>query len=332
MRLIQYFGLPLAMLSCISSANEALNKQEVVSTLVNEIENSYVETDKIPGLAKSLHQLQDKPAFHGAVTQDEFAALLSTELKKTDPHFGVQWRDPSGVVVQKKNESWFAKLARNNSGFNKVEILPGNVGYIDFWGFDNVTDESKRTVAGVMTFVANADALLVDLRKNGGGSGEMVQLISSYFLKPDTHLNSIYWRTTNTTREFYTIKEVAAKANLTIPLYVLTSKETFSAAEEFAYNLKHLSRATLVGEVTKGGANPWQYYELGNGFRASIPIAKAVNPITKSNWEGVGVKPDIVTTSETAFNTAYKLALKEVAKVVGNEYQLAQIKDKIDTL
>ncbi|ALU45234.1 S41 family peptidase [Pseudoalteromonas rubra] len=332
MRLIQYLGLSLVMLPCISSANEDFNKQEVVSTLVNEIENSYVETDKIPGLAKSLQQLKDNPAFKDAVTKDEFAALLSAELEKTDPHFGVQWRDPSGVVAQKKYEPWFTKLARNNSGFNKVEILPGNVGYIDFWGFDNVTDESKRTVTGVMKFVADADALLIDLRKNGGGSGEMVQLISSYFLKPDTHLNSIYWRTTNTAREFYTIKEVAAKANLTIPLYVLTSKGTFSAAEEFAYNLKHLNRATLVGEVTKGGANPWQFYELGNGFRAGIPIAKAINPVTKSNWEGVGVKPDIVTTSEAAFNTAYKRALKDIAKVADNEYQLAEIKDKIDTL
>ncbi|WP_444935162.1 S41 family peptidase [Microbulbifer sp. JTAC008] len=110
---------------------------------------------------------------------------------------------------------------------------------------------------------------------------------------------------------------------------MLTSSDTFSAAEAFAYYLKHLDRATIIGEATKGGANPWQYFSLENGFKIAIPIAKAVNPITKTNWEGTGLKPDIETSREKAFSTAYRLALQEAKISTAHPEHLKEIQQKL---
>lgn len=183
-----------------------------------------------------------------------------------------------------------------------------------------------------MKFVSSASALLIDLRNNGGGSGEMVQLISSYFLQPSTHLNSIYSRETGTQRDFYTFEVEDGTSLLSMPVFILVSGETFSAAEEFAYNFKHLNRAILIGEATKGGANPWMYYPLDNGFRIGIPMAKAINPKTLSNWETVGVKPNVIAKHDSAFDVAYKLALLKAKKVIKNKFLLEDVNFELSKL
>ncbi|WP_105166772.1 S41 family peptidase [Pseudoalteromonas sp. T1lg23B] len=327
-------GAYLVILSPLVHADiNSIDRTNILNALTDSIEQQYVEVKKIDEISSALATFKTSPAFTNSQSQEQLASLLTTELQKFDKHFAVQWRNPNENQNDKTTrEPWFSKLSRKNSGFNRVEILDGNIGYIDFWGFDALSEDSKKVVEGVMGFVSNTDALIFDLRKNGGGSAEMVQFISSYFLKPNTHLNSIYWRTTDSTLEFRTLESVNGSINLAIPIYLLTSSETFSAAEEFAYNLKHLERATLVGESTKGGANPWQYYELGNGFRAGIPIAKAINPITKTNWESVGVKPHIEALRDNAFSVAYKIALDEVKKSASDEYQIKEINDQLEEL
>ncbi|MDK1286273.1 S41 family peptidase [Pseudoalteromonas umbrosa] len=308
----------------------AVDRANILNELTNSIKQEYVEVKKIDEISSALANFKYSRAFSDSHSHELFASSLTDELQRFDKHFTVQWRNPAASKKQiPKREPWFAKLNRKNSGFNRVEILDGNVGYVDFWGFDALSKSSKKTVEGIIGFVSNADALIFDLRKNGGGSAEMVQFISSYFLKPNTHLNSIYWRATDSTREFYTLEKLNGSINLDAPIFILTSSDTFSAAEEFAYNLKHLNRATLVGEITKGGANPWQFYELGNGFRAGIPIAKSINPNTKTNWESVGVKPHIEVSREHALDVAYKLALTEVKKSSNNEYQIKEINEKL---
>ncbi|WP_249122331.1 S41 family peptidase [Pseudoalteromonas sp. A22] len=310
-----------------------IDKTHILNTLTNNIEQQYVEVKKIDKISDALTELKASPAFTHSQSQEQFASLLTAELQKFDKHFTVQWRNPNESQNNKtKRESWFTKLSRKNSGFNRVEVLDGNIGYVDFWGFDELSKNSKNIAESVMGFVSNVDALIFDLRNNGGGSAEMVQFISSYFLKPNTHLNSIYWRATDSTREFRTFDNVSSSIHLDTPMYILTSNDTFSAAEEFAYNLKYLERATLVGETTKGGANPWQFYELGSGFRAGIPIAKAINPKTKTNWESIGVKPHIETSQTNALDVAYKIALNEVKKSVSNEHQIKEINDKLEEL
>jgi C-terminal processing protease CtpA/Prc len=263
-------------------------------------------------------------------THQEMTELLTGSLRKFDQHFGVQWRSPDQAEAIKSHEDWFTKLGRKNSGFQRVEILDGNVGYIDFWGFDHVNDDSRARVKTVMSMVADTDAIIFDLRGNGGGSGDMVRLISSYLLNGKIHLNSFYWKPSNTTTEFWTLEDIDGKRRSTVPVYILTSAETFSAAEEFAYNLKQLHRAKIIGETTKGGANPFQFFDLGHGFRAAIPIGQAINPITKTNWEHVGVEPDVKTTSNQALNVAYRMALSTLKESVQNPLQLAEINKKLN--
>lgn len=322
------------ILSSLAHADiSSVDKHSILNALATNIKSQYVEIKKIDKISSALAKFKVSPAFSNSQSEEQFASLLTAELQNIDKHFAVQWQNSSAKPDQQtRYESWFAKLSRKNSGFNRVEILDGNIGYVDFWGFDALSENSRKVAEGVMGFVSNVDALIFDLRKNGGGSAEMVQLISSYFLKPNTHLNSIYWRMTDTTREFRTFDKINGPVSLTTPIYILTSRDTFSAAEEFAYNLKHLNRASLVGETTKGGANPWQFYELGNGFRASIPIAKAINPNTKTNWESVGVKPHIETSRENALDVAYQMALKNVKNSIIDEYQVKEISDKLQEL
>ena len=320
---------------CAHSAEfSTKDKLTLVDTLKNTITTEYVLIEKIDEIAQALSTLEQSPEFKQATTGQHVAKLLSQTIRQFDGHFSFQWRDPNVDVVDKNNqqparEGWFNMLNRKNAGFNKVEILDGNIGYISFIGFNNVTSSSRRIVESVMSFVEDTDAVIFDLRKNGGGSPEMIQLISSYFFAKKTHLNSFYNRQTGALTEFWTFDKVNGKKRPHTPLYVLTSHDTFSAAEEFSYNLKHLQRGTIIGEATGGGANPVTYFNLGDGFRASIPISKAVNPVTKSNWEGIGVQPDVKVDAEHAFDADYKLALTDVKNGASNPHQLKEINDKL---
>jgi hypothetical protein len=310
------------------------DKLTLVDTLKNKIITEYVLVEKIEEITQALSDLEQSPEFEQATTEQHIANLLSQTIRQFDGHFSFQWQGGSAGVIDKNNqlpvrEGWFNMLTRKNSGFNKVEILDGNIGYISFIGFDDVTSSSRRIVESVMSFVEDTDAVIFDLRKNGGGSPEMIQLISSYFFARKTHLNSFYNRQTGALTEFWTFEKVNGKKRPHTPLYVLTSHDTFSAAEEFSYNLKHLQRGTIVGEATGGGANPVTYFNLGDGFRASIPISKAINPVTKTNWEGIGVQPDVKVDAEHAFDAAYKLALTDVKNGVHNPHQLKEINDRL---
>lgn len=323
-----FWSLPVLSVSMTES-----QKFSLLNALNESIKNQYVLTENIGKIEQALKDLKIQPSFLNASSQKDMAELLSTELNKYDKHFVVQWRDTNqSTEKQKVKEGWFSQLSRKNHGFNKVEILEGNVGYIDFWGFAELNEQSRKKVENVLGFVSDVDALILDLRNNGGGSAQMVQMLSSYFFDKKTHLNSFYSRQTGTTTEFWTLDDMKGVSMPKLPLYILTSSATFSAAEEFAYNFKHLNRATIIGAPTKGGANPWRYVDLGDGFRAAVPNAKAVNPITKTNWEGVGVKPDIESNCKESFDKAYQMALETIKKSTTSEYQKREIEPKLTEL
>ena len=199
-------------------------------------------------------------------------------------------------------------LDRINCGFVKAEQLPGNVGYLKFNGFLNV-DRCATTASAAMTFLAGTRALIIDLRENGGGSPGMVAFVSSYLFDRRTHLNDLWTRRTGKTEEFWTRDSVPGRRfGGEKPIYVLTSARTFSGAEEFTYNLKNLKRATIIGETTGGGAHPVAGHRIDEHFMIGVPFARAINPITHTNWEGVGVKPDVIVPANDALVTAQKLA------------------------
>jgi len=148
----------------------------------------------------------------------------------------------------------------------------------------------------------------------------MVALISSYlFGEKPVHLNDLYWRTGDRTQEFWTKPEKVLRRFPEKDLYILTSNNTFSAGEEFSNNLKTLKRATIIGERTGGGANPGNTVRLNEHFSAFIPSGRAINPITKTNWEGVGVEPDIKVPKEQALKTAHIMALNRSIERQTNE-------------
>jgi tetratricopeptide (TPR) repeat protein len=203
-------------------------------------------------------------------------------------------------------------MAERNYGVARVEVLDGNIGLIDIRGFPP-TEPARGTVTAALKVLENVDALIVDLRKNGGGNPDLIRYYCSYFFPEKTHLNSLYWRQGNRTEEFWTLGSVEGKRRSDLPVFILTSSRTFSGGEEFAYNFKTRKRATLIGETTGGGANPGGFFRVSPLLGIFIPTGRAINPITKTNWEGTGVEPDIEVKAEEALDTCLPLA-HEAAK------------------
>jgi C-terminal processing protease CtpA/Prc len=205
-------------------------------------------------------------------------------------------------------------LRSENYGFEKLERLSGNIGYIDLRFFAS-PEVAGNTLAAAMTFLADTDALILDLRQNRGGSPPMVALVCSYFFSgsaPPVHLNDIYYRPTDSTQQFWTYPYLSARRYLDKQVYILTSKFTFSGGEGCAYHLKNLNRATLIGETTRGGAHPTKFHRISDHFEVGIPWGRAISPITHTNWEGVGVKPHMEVPAEQALKTAQLAALKKL--------------------
>jgi C-terminal processing protease CtpA/Prc len=165
-----------------------------------------------------------------------------------------------------------------------------------------------------MAFLANVDALVVDLRRNGGGDPSMIQFLPSYFFAERTHLNSFEWRGREGLEEFWTFEDVPGKRLVDVPIFVLTSSSTFSAAEEFTYNLKNLERATIVGATTGGGAHPGDSHAIAGLLSVFIPQGRAINPITKTNWEGTGVEPHLEVPAEQALDAARREAARVISE------------------
>ncbi|MEX2114665.1 MAG: S41 family peptidase, partial [Pirellulales bacterium] len=212
----------------------------------------------------------------------------------------------------------------------KVERLEGNIGYIQLRGF-HPAELGGKAAAEAMQAVADTDALIIDLCTNGGGAPSMVALVCSYLFGPEpVHLNDLYFRPDDRTHQWWTLPYLPGDRYVGKPVYVLTSERTFSAAEEFAYNLKNLKRATIVGETTGGGANPGGRKRLDDHFTMFLPSGRAINPITKTNWEGTGVTPDVAVPAELALKAAQLAALKAI--IPEHEARLEAMRKSSQTL
>ena len=209
--------------------------------------------------------------------------------------------------------------ALRNFDFNRVERLRGNVGYLELFSFEP-PEFAGAVAAAAMQFLAHTSALIIDLRHNRGGSASMVALLTSYLLPPypALHLTDLQWPQKdgieNSTQQSWTLPYVEGPRYLDKPVYILIGPETFSAAEEFAYNLKHLKRAVIVGETTAGGANPGAGFRLHDHFWMFIPTGQAISSVTGENWEGSGVLPDFKVPTELSLKTAQLLAFKKLLR------------------
>lgn len=287
-------------------------RKSTVGELATVLENNYVFPETGAKMAAMLREKAKSGAYEQVESPSVLARRLTDDLRGVcnDKHLTVRPGAlpdlQGGGPMRRRGTPDDAR--RDNFGFRKVELLPGNIGYIRLDEF-HPSDEAKQVAAGAMAFLANCDTLIIDLRQNGGGSPEMIRFLSSYLFDKPTHLNSFYDRSNNKTEEFWTMESVPGKRlGEKLPVFVLTSKYTFSGAEEFAYNLRNLERATIVGETTGGGAHPVTAMRINDTFSVMVPHARAVNPITKTNWEGVGVKPHVEVSASEALDKACELA------------------------
>ena len=300
---------------------DAATRTQVIDGILKRLNDSYVFPEVAKKMEQSIRERVDKKEYDQITSAKEFATKLTTDLQavSNDKHLRVRYshqpipeRGPRREPTAEDRERFKREMTWSNHGFSKVERLPGNIGYLEFLNFMD-PELGADTVAAAMNFVNNTEALIIDMRNNGGGNPAMVALVCSYLFGPEpVHLNDLYWREGNRTEEFWTKKEVAGKRYLNKDVYVLTSKRTFSGAEEFSYNLKNLKRATIIGETTGGGAHPGGGFRITEHFGMFVPTGRAISPITKTNWEGTGVTPDVAVPAEQALLVARVMALKKV--------------------
>jgi C-terminal processing protease CtpA/Prc len=314
-------------------------RTEVIENLAKDLQENYVFPDIAKKMAGDIQSRMKKGEYGNLTSADEFAKKLTEDLQaiSKDKHLRVRYSANPIPVRKERTEPTDEEKAefqnyvkRINFGFEKIERMDGNIGYINLRGFSDA-EMGAETVAAAMKFLAHTDVLIFDLRQNGGGSPDMVALISSYLFGDEpVHLNSLYWRKGDELNEFWTKPKLAANKFADKEVYILTSNRTFSAAEEFSYNLKNLKRAKIIGETTGGGAHPGGTFRLSEHFGAFISTGRAINPISKTNWEGTGVEPDVKVPKEQALQTAYLMALNSVLKKADNDELKNALKGLID--
>ena len=275
-------------------------------------------------MAKTVRKRQADKEYAGIKTGQELAERLTKDLQavskdihlriicsteklaKPPADLGPDKIPPRMKERRERMGQWF------NGGYRKVERLPGNIGYLAVDSFPHV-EAATEPAAAAMNFLANTNALIIDVRRNSGGTPGSVALLCSYFFdsKP-VHLNDLYYRKGNRTQESWTHKDVAGRRYLGKDVYILTSSRTFSAAEEFVYDMQTQKRAIVVGETTGGGAHPGGMARIGDHFMMFVPRGRAINPITKTDWEGTGVKPDVPVPADAALEKAHELAIKKL--------------------
>ncbi len=300
---------------------DAARKQAIVDGIARELDSHYVT----PAVGTRMIAAMREHLVHGdyqAIARGEdFAAALTKDLRAVshDLHLAIDFEpptppEPAGAPAF--DERAFAK--RVGYGFGAIERMANNVARIEIQGFPPIVDdEARAAVAERMSQVADADALILDLRINHGGDPETVALVVSYvFDAKPVHINDMYSRDTGKTEPSFTVgaelkgKRFGSKK----PVFVLTSKGTFSGGEELAYDLQALHRATIVGETTGGGAHPVEGHRIDDWFSVRVPSGKPINPVTKTDWEGTGVLPDVPVAADKALEEAHRRAVAALSK------------------
>jgi hypothetical protein len=309
---------------------DAAERGTVIAGVLDRLKQAYVFPDTALAMERAIRVRQRRGEYDRITSARVFAESLTAHLQAVshDRHLRVRYsfeplparsdQDGPDSAMRAQARTFGQRV---NFGFERVERLAGNVGYLELRSFGFDVDDMKDLAAAAFTFLGNTDALIIDVRRNGGGSPFMVAQVSSYLFGPDSvHLNSLYWRPANRTDDFYTHRDVAGtRFGPDKPVYVLTSRNTFSGAEEFAYNLQSLKRATIVGDTTGGGAHPGGMQRVSDHFGVWIPTGRAINPITRTNWERVGVRPDVPVAADSALRTAHLAALRGLRQHAGDD-------------
>jgi len=297
---------------------EAAVRHRVIDGAIANLNKYYVDPDVAQKMANGLLAHEKNGDDDAAADGSAFADLLTRQMRNIshDNYLMMVYNTvptaenppaptPEDVALYRK------EMERTNCSIEKVDILPHNIGYLKFNQFPDASICGTR-VAAAMASLNHAQAIIFDLRDNPGGYANMVAFLATYLFDRPTHLNDFYDRSRNSTEQSWTLPPVPGNRLADKPVFVLTSHSTFSAAEGFSYDLKMLQRATLVGEATSGRGHMGMGHQIDDHFTIHVPGVRVVNPISKTNWEGTGVEPDVKVKSPDALKTAQKLAEKRL--------------------
>jgi hypothetical protein len=307
---------------------DASTRVAIIDTVITKLNQLYVYPDIAEKMTLHLRsQLEDR-SYEEITSLSEFVQRLTEDLLSVYPdgHLEVQvlreQREDSGELSEDWWDQYVSDAQYKNFGVERVKRLPGNIGYLDLQGF-YYPSVSGPTVTAAMNLLGHSDALIVDLRKNPGGRGELSQIIFSYLFEDHrVHYSTSQDRPKGITKQWWTVPYVTGRRIPDAPVYVLTSYGTGSAAEEFAYTLKHLGRAIVVGDTTAGAAHTTHRHEFPDlQFVLNLPDGTNISPVTGTDWEGKGVFPDVVVPPETAVDVAYGLALDTLLAEATGEQQ-----------
>lgn len=300
-------------------------RQKAIDAISERLTDYYVYPDVAAKMVQAIHDHQKHGDYRSITDGNEFADALASDLRAVshDQHLHVSYdpftlpgeSGPSAGPRQPdsaERERFRSMLERQNCTFSKLEVLDHNIGYIKFGAFPP-PDICGPTVVAAMNFLAHTDALIFDLRDNHGGDPNMVDFMVSYLFRESTHVNDLTNRHDNETHQYWTLPWVPGPRLADQPVYVLTSHQTFSGGEEFTFDLQTQKRATIVGETTGGGAHPVRGLSAGDHFSVGVPFGRPINPVTRGDWEGKGVEPDVKVSAADALATAQKLAADKLA-------------------
>jgi len=329
MRLVVSAVLALTVSPIVSAAQapargpdatiDAATRGGVIQGLLQRLDEGYVFPKKAREMVRAIRERSKRGAYDRIVSAHAFADTLTQDLQAVshDRHLEVTYIS-RGVVDEppdaelpaneQRERAVFARLV--HYGFERVERLAGNVGYLEIRSFNFDAAVVDSTLAAAMNFLANTEALIIDVRRNQGGEPSMVAAVCSYLLPPNRLINKFYWRPQNRWDEFRTGPVSGRHYGMTRPVYILTSDQTFSGAEEFAYDLQTQRRGVVIGDTTGGGAHPGGMRRITERFGVWVPSGRAVNPVTGTNWEGSGVRPDVAVPAGSELRAAHLRALE----------------------
>jgi hypothetical protein len=296
-------------------------RKAVIEGAIATMNDKYVFPEKVPAIAQALRRKLSSGGFDAVTDPDAFADAVNAVIAPVahDKHLHLAWSpeplppmgaggEPDAAMIARHE----AMMRRINWAIPKAEVLDGNIGYLKMDAFPR-PQNAGPTLAAAMAFLQYTDALIFDLRDNGGGDPGMVAMAVSYLVPPETEINRFHGRGDAVDRQIWAYPYVpGGRWSTDKPVYVLTSSRTASGGEEFAYDIQQMKRGTIVGASTWGGANPGGFLPIDRHFGIFVPMGAAVNPISKTNWEGVGVKPDVAVDPAIALETARRMALEKL--------------------
>lgn len=309
---------------------DAAGRAQVIDGVLKQLDDAYVFPEKAKEMEQAVRARSKRGEYDQITSARALADSLTSHLQAVshDKHLRVRYSarplpdEPPGEEPSAEQQREAEAFGRQvNFGIERAERLPGNVGYLEIRSFGFSARQADAAVAAAMNLLGHTDALILDVRRNGGGDPDMVALVCSYLLGPgEILINRFYWRPQDRWDEFRTRATVSGRHyGSAKPVFVLTSDRTFSGAEEFAYDLQTQRRAEIVGDTTGGGAHPGGMRRVTENFGVWVPAGRAVNPITNTNWEGTGVRPDVPVAAEDALRTAHIRALVKLLAGASNE-------------